>query len=292
VSRISPLDKGSLIHRILWKFFTDLKKAKGAHFSIEQKDLERLLKIAHQEFNEFEQRGVTGYPMLWEVEKKGILDDLVYLFHEELANKDFIPTYFEVSYGLELSDSQRGDLSTEKPMLITLGGQEISLKGRIDRIDLKEEGEEVKAKVIDYKTGRVYAKANDFQGGANLQLPFYLFASEQLLKELRKGIEVELAEYCYLRERKKKRHVPFQSSELKKREEDLHSVIRTITGGIEKGVFIANPSSLCKNCDFKLVCGTWGRFIFDRKKADPRVGEYLRMRMGETGDEGDEEEET
>ena len=94
VSRISPLDKGSLIHRILWKFFTDLKKAKGAHFSIEQKDLERLLKIAHQEFNEFEQRGVTGYPMLWEVENKGILDDLVYLFHEELANKDFIPTYF------------------------------------------------------------------------------------------------------------------------------------------------------------------------------------------------------
>jgi ATP-dependent helicase/DNAse subunit B len=137
VSRISPLDKGTLIHSILWKFFTDLKKAKGDCFSLEQKDLKRLLKIAHEEFIEFEQRGVTGFPMLWEVEKESILDDLVYLFHEELANKDFVPAYFEVSYGMKHPGPQRSEISTEKPILITLGGQEISLKGRIDRIDLK-----------------------------------------------------------------------------------------------------------------------------------------------------------
>ncbi|NWG02419.1 MAG: exodeoxyribonuclease V subunit gamma [Syntrophaceae bacterium] len=278
VSRISPLDKGSLIHSILWRFFTDLKKAKGIPLSLEQKDLKRLLKIANEEFIKFEQMGVTGYPMLWEVEKKSILDDLVYLFNEELGSKDFVPTYFEVSYGMKLPGSQKSEISTEKPILITLGGQEISLRGRIDRIDLKEEEGKVKAKVIDYKSGGAYAKQNDFQGGTTLQLPLYLFASENLLKHLRKEVEVECAEYYHLQERRKKRHVRFETAELRKREEDLHSIIRTITRGIEEGMFIANPNPLCRNCDFTLVCGTWSRFLFDRKKTDPRVKEYLKMR--------------
>ncbi len=291
VSKISPSDKGKLIHSILYKFFTDLKKAKGDRFSLEQKDLERLLRIAKKEFIEFEQRGVTGYPMFWEVEKKSILDDLIHLFDEEMRNKDFVPAYFEVSYGMKLPGSQRSEISTEKPILITLGEQEISLRGRVDRIDLKEEGGKVKAKVIDYKSGVAYAKPNDFQGGTTLQLPLYLFASDYLLKVLRKDMEVECAEYYYLQERRKKRHVPFESSELEKREEDLHNIIRTITGGIENGMFIANPSNFCRNCDFKLVCGTWGRFLFDRKKTDPRVKEYLKMREGEGEDEKDGEEE-
>ena len=278
VSKISPLDKGSLIHSILWEFFTDLKKARGDRLSLEQKDRKRLLKIADEEFIKFKQGGVTGYPMLWEVEKKSILDDLIYLFNEELGNKDFVPTYFEVSYGMKLPGSQKCEISSEKPILITLGGQKISLRGRIDRIDLKEEGGRVKAKVIDYKSGGTYAKQNDFQGGTTLQLPLYLYASEHLLKHLHKDIEVECAEYYYLQERRKKRHVRFESTELKKREGDLHSIIKTITGGIEEGMFIARPNPLCRNCDFKLVCGTWSRFLFDRKKTDPRVKEYLKMR--------------
>ncbi len=281
VSRINPLEKGSLIHRILWRFFTDIKKAKGERFSLEPKDLKELLKIAHQEFNAFEQRGITGFPMLWELEKKDILDDLIHLFEEELRDREFVPCYFEVSYGMRLHGSQPSELSTEKPVFVTLGGQEISLRGRIDRIDLKEKGRKVKAKVIDYKTGKVYAKGNDFQGGTNLQLPLYLFATEQLLKDLGKDIEVECAEYVYLRERKKKRHVPFQSSEMEKREEELHRIIRVITGGIEEGVFIAMPGKFCENCDFKLVCGTWIKYLFNRKKSDPKVEEFLKMRQGE-----------
>ncbi len=289
VGKISPLDKGKLIHSILWKYFTELKKARGSHLSLKQKDLERVLKIANEEFIEFEQMGVTGYPMLWEVEKKSILDDLIYLFNEELRNKDFIPTYFEVSYGMKLPGSQRSEISIEKPILITLGEQELSFIGRIDRIDLKEEGGKVKAKVIDYKSGEAHAKPNDFQGGTTLQLPLYLFASEYLLKHLHKGIEVECAEYYYLQERRRKRHVRFESSELEKRKGDLHNIIRTITGGIEEGIFIARPSPFCRNCDFKLVCGTWSGILFDRKKMDPRVKEYLKMRGIEKDEEKAEE---
>lgn len=291
VSRISTLDKGSLIHRILWRFFTDIKKRKEGRFSLEQKDLKELLKIAYQEFDEFEQKEVTGFPMLWAVEKKGILDDLIYLFEEEFKNRDFVPSFFEVSYGMGLRETQRSDLSAEKPVFVTLGGQEVSLKGRMDRIDLKEEGGKVKAKVIDYKTGKAYAKENDFQGGTNLQLPLYLFASEQLLRELHKGIEVECAEYLYLQERKRKRHVYFQSSELKRREEELHQIIRIITGGIEAGLFLAIPGNDCENCDFRLVCGSWSKYLFNRKKTDPRVEEYLKMRKGEKSEESDERAE-
>ena len=233
---INPLDKGTLIHSILWKFFTDLKKERGSSLQLEPKDLERLLEIANKEFIEFEQMGVTGYSMLWEVEKRNILDNLVDFFSEELNETEFIPTYFEVRYGMKRHGFQESEISTEEPVPLKLGGQTIHLRGRIDRIDLTKDRK--RARVRDYKTGKVSAKANDFQGGTTLQLPLYLYAARQLLGRLHKGIEVESAEYYFLKWGKR---VGFEGSELKAKEAKLQEILKTIAGGIEDGVFIAVP---------------------------------------------------
>lgn len=274
---IHPLDRGTLVHSILWRFFTDLRKEKGSSFHLEPKDLERLFKIAAKEFVEFERRGVTGYPMLWEVEKRSILDDLVNFFNEELNETEFIPTYFEIRYGMKPLDFQESEISTEEPVPLTLGGKTIRLKGRIDRIDLTRDGQ--RARVTDYKTGKVSAKANDFQGGRTLQLPLYLYAARQLLGRLHKGIEIESAEYYFLKSGKP---VPFAGSELQAKEATLQQILETIARCIEDGVFIAVPNDQCRYCELKTICGTWTETLFKRKAKDPRVIGYLTILAEET----------
>jgi RecB family exonuclease len=279
---INPLDKGTLVHSILWKFFTEFRTERGSSLHFEPKDLERLVGIANREFVEFEQMGVTGYSMLWEVEKRSILDNLVDFFNEELNETEFVPTYFEVRYGMKPRDDQESEISTEEPVVLKLEEETVHLKGKIDRIDLTKDGK--RARIRDYKTGKVLGKANDFGGGTTLQLPLYLYAAEQVLGRLHHGMEVESAEYVFLKHGKR---VGFERSELKTREAGLHEILKTIAASIEDGIFIAVPGGQCRYCDLKLACGTSTQMIFDRKKGDPRVKRYLGM-LGEEPEEGEE----
>jgi len=274
---ITPLDKGKLIHDILWKFFADLKKERGSSFQLKLEDLERLVEVTHKKFVEFEQMGVTGYSMLWEVEKRNILGTLKEFFNEELNEMEFIPTYFEVRYGMKPLDFQESEISTKEPVPLKIGEKTMNLRGRIDRIDLTKNGK--RARVRDYKTGIVLAKPNEFQGGATLQLPLYLYAARQLLGPLHKGIQVESAEYYSLKNGKR---VGFEGSELRAKEAKLQEILKTIAGSIEDGVFIAVPDGQCRYCELKIICGPWTQILFNRKSKDPRVKRYLEMAKEET----------
>jgi len=269
---ITPLDKGTLVHSILWEFFADLKQERGPLLQLESGDLKRLLKTANKKFAEFEQMGVTGYSMLWEVAKKSVLDNLTEFFFEELNDTEFSPTYFEVRYGMKHLDLEESEISTEDPVSLKLAGETVNVRGRIDRIDLTKDGK--RARVRDYKTGKVSAKPNDFQGGRTLQLPLYLYAARQLLGRLHKGIAVESAEYYFLKEGKR---VVFEGAELEAKEAKLQGILKTIAAGIENGVFIAVPGGRCRYCELGMICGPWTQTLFDRKAEDPRVKDYLEM---------------
>jgi len=169
-------------------------------------------------------------------------------------------------------DILESEISTEDPIPIDLEGKTLYLKGRIDRIDLTKDGK--RARVIDYKTGKVSAKENDFQGGRTLQLPLYLYVASKLLGRLHPGIEVQTAEYYFIKYQKR---VPFKASELMAKREELQSILKIISQGIEEGVFMAVPGNLCQLCDFKIICGTWTETLFERKAKDPRVKRYLEM---------------
>ncbi|MBM4341389.1 MAG: hypothetical protein FJ110_17830 [Deltaproteobacteria bacterium] len=285
---ISPLDRGKLVHEILWQFFTDLKKERGASFQLTLEDLFRLVEIANKRFDAFEKTGVTGFPMLWEVAKREILGMLRDFFYEELNETEFIPAYFEVRYGMRRHGFQESEISTEDPIPFKLAGETINLRGKMDRIDLTKDGK--RARVRDYKTGKVSAKENEFQGGTTLQLPLYLHAVRQLLKPLHKGIQVESAEYCFLKEQKT---IPFDASQLDEKASELQEILQTISEGVEEGIFIPYPDKQnCKYrlCDFRSLCGTWTSTLFDRKSKDPKVRRYLEM-VTEERDEAEEGEE-
>lgn len=272
---ISPLDRGKLIHDILYEFYSDLKKERGALLRLRQEDLERLTETARKKFIEFEETGVIGFPMMWEMEKKSMLDCLRDFFNREIEETEFFPAYFEVRFGMKPYDVKKSEISTEEPVLLNIGKNTLRLRGKIDRIDLTQDGK--RGRVRDYKTGKVSAKKNEFQGGRTFQLPLYLHAARQLLSRIHRGIEIESAEYYFLKESKL---IPFEAAQLDAKEGELQEILETLARGIEDGIFIPVPDNQdCKYryCDFRMICGSWSNILFNRKSDDPKVKRYLKV---------------
>ncbi len=281
---INRLDRGKLVHDILYTFFTELKKERGRSLQLIPEDLKRLMETAEKKFLEFEETGVTGFPMFWEVEKRNIKEQLENLFNQELQEREFIPTYFEVRYGMKGFDLQESEISTEEPVSLQIRGKTVYLLGRIDRIDLTRDGK--RGRVMDYKTGNVTARKNEFRGGRTLQLPLYLYAARQLLHPHYKGIQIESAEYHFLDAGTR---IPFEWEKLVEKEGELQEILETLLHGIEDGIFIALPDSQgCRYrfCDFKRICGSWTPILFHRKSEDPKVKRFLEVTL-ELTEEGE-----
>ena len=136
---------------------------------------EALLALAAAEFADAELRGVTGYPLLWEMEKQAIADGLRRFF---AADADWL--------GETLAESRAEVPFDDVDVTVDCLGT-VRFRGKIDRLDVV--GGEVR--VRDFKTGRpdrytaratsqnAYTVAN----GRALQLPVYTAAARQMYPE-------------------------------------------------------------------------------------------------------------
>jgi hypothetical protein len=276
-----------LVHTILWKFFTALKQKQGEPLSVGPKDHMLLRKIAGQVCGQFEQTGVVGYRVMWELEKETILAWLEEFFEEETGRDELHPTYFEVRYGMRARTSEESEISTDEPVPLEFGSRRILLRGKIDRIDLSEDGRQ--ARITDYKTGKPHGKQDDFQGGTTLQLPLYLQAAQHILRPIHPEIEGISAEYYHLATHGKKRHIGFSGDCLEHKREELANILDTIADGISGGLFFPLAGDACRWCGFALACGPYRWQILERKLRDPRAEAFLRMRdeIGAEPDKGE-----
>jgi ATP-dependent helicase/DNAse subunit B len=264
---ISPQDRGSLMHAILWQFLSDAAREgalplTGAHWP-------RLQAIASAHFAEFERRGVTGYPMLWRIEQNRLLADLREFLSREIKGRgSFSPAHFEVRFGMPPRDAQESGASTGKPASLELGsGTAIRFCGKIDRVDVDPAAR--RCRVLDYKTGGNYLRLQDdsFHGGRALQLPIYLVAARLVFPNL----DPECAEYYYASRRGAWRKVRFTTEGWPKKAETLQFIVRTILDGIRAGRFFPLPVGTdCDRCEFRLACGH-GRFLDFKWKADAQT---------------------
>lgn len=88
----------------------------------------------------------------------------------ELANSRFVPARFEQTVG-----SGAGAIP---PVTFELkNGGKVQLTGKIDRIDLWEDGDRTVVRVVDYKSGEHRFSFDEVRTGEDLQLVFYLFAA-------------------------------------------------------------------------------------------------------------------
>lgn len=85
-----------------------------------------------------------------------------------------------------LDEKARAALPWDPMTVVSIPGTEIEIGGSIDRLDLA--GDRLKARVTDYKSGRLRGRPPQLKGGAELQRCLYAYAVKALIAE---GPEVE-----------------------------------------------------------------------------------------------------
>ena len=287
MATISALERGSLLHRILERFIQAVQK-QGAIPPPDQPwtgdHRRQLFKIAEEEFQHAERRGVTGKPLLWELARDEMLNDLDRFLKEDakLRSKHGVsPRTVESQFGFSRKENQTPLEPVEWSSART---GTLRFRGFIDRIDLSPSGDT--ALVLDYKTGGTSSYANmnkdPVQRGKLLQLPVYGLAAR---RSLGKRVDIRVA-YWFVTEKGKFATRPPTPKTLEEMIDAFSDVVGTITNGIGAGLFPANPGKdggNCRYCDFKNLCPTRRERHWQRKSNDRRLSAYVTMADGEAG---------
>jgi len=274
IRRIEPLDRGTLLHKILHDFY----KRAAAEIPLPLKPDQipagwKIMEhVARQAFAEAEGKGKTGLALLWELDRQSLLEDLrAFLKKEAGINEGFTPEDFEIQFGFERKQDQ-----PSRPSLPMEDKTVVFLRGRIDRIDRSAGGDSLR--IIDYKSGKIRGEEDAFGGGTSLQLPLYLLAARQIWSRV--SLEKSWAEYYSVNREQNFKRVLFRGEGWEEKEKILKKIVGAIGRGIASGLFfpVREDERKCRYCDFDRLCEQGADVLFERKKNDPRAKAYLEMR--------------
>ena len=281
---ISALERGLLVHKILERF---VKEGKAT--------VAELTALAEAEFNAAERSGATGHYLLWELEKAKIRASL-----EAFQGAD--EEWLKKSLGGALPDESRAEISfgpparppggnaaehTGKPTdlgevgVSVEGLGEVWFQGKIDRLDAARNDDEALVLVRDFKTGKPDSYVRDapsynprtVANGGALQLPVYVAAARRGYPDATIN-----ASYSF-----PTADTPNNDGRPYNDEQSLgefHTTLQRIVGMARAGLFPATPDgegqrSNCRYCDFRRLCPTRRRQIWERKgRHDDAVQPY------------------
>lgn len=313
ILRLGPLERGQLMHEAIDRFLTprisgtadiagDSSEASG---SGERRGLpgpgrpptdaerDELVSIGAELADEYERRGLTGHPTLWERDRAALLADLGELLDRDQARE-------AATRGHVVSSEFRfGFAGMPSAVIFELGdGTMVRLRGVIDRVERTGDGGLV---VIDYKTGAygrfrsavvgTRSRPPDATGrGTMLQLPVYALAAAQHLGHDGTGGTdghdgtVALAAYWFITS------APGQWQWLPVRvDADLMNrfseVVTTIVGGIRRGIFPGHAEPQqgrsgyvpCRCCDPDGIGTADVANAWKLKRGDPALVEYAAL---------------
>lgn len=276
----SPLDKGSVLHDILFEFYVERREQRlpslvgcsDNEFSDAHK---MLLAIAERKLDE-----IDIPDAFWELEKELILGNKntgegmlsEFLEHERKRMSPLQPGFFEVGFGPQPGSRSRIDSKLFSAEPVVAGN--IQLSGKVDRVEIGEEA----FVIVDYKSGNVQARLDDIRSGISLQLPIYLYTIEQMLEtQLRKEMAPAGGLYYKLRspvelkvgvgsgEHKTELEVARSNANLLPSDKELKELIaqainlvNTFVDGMTEGKFPLTShdkiDKVCTYCDYKTIC--------------------------------------
>lgn len=178
LGEFAPVDMGNMFHEALERYSVRMEEDGYHWFDVPKEIQEKMAEAAVEETVEAA-AGSMVYDNArteYTIERiKRILKRTIDTIGSQIAQSNFTPEGYEVSfsYAKELQ-SVNFTLSEEEKM---------RLRGRIDRIDVKQEANQVYVKVIDYKSGNTRFQLVSLYHGLQLQLVVYLNAAVEILKQ-------------------------------------------------------------------------------------------------------------
>ena len=288
---INALERGSLVHSILQRFVAETEAsgpAPSPGVAWGEEGYRRLMELAERAFAEAEGRGVTGKPLLWDLAKQDIREDLTTFLEEDARLRTTNGTQKvmpEARFGMGGTTPEVTDKVTG-----------LSFRGFIDRLDVGASGDS--ALVIDYKTGSSYSyrdlEKDPIDKGKRLQLGVYSLAARQIVP----GAALVRAVYWFTTNRGEFRFFPQDYFNMDDDEtaERFRYGVTAIVEGIRAGVFPANPGppgrwgkpENCQFCNFDSLCPSRRVDLWEHKQGDPLLDSYLRLGSEEPAGEGGE----
>ena len=288
--QIDAAERGSLVHRILERFFTEVaasgRPGPGAAYG--PQDVRRMEALAAEEFESAAARGVVGHPLVWDNQRAVILADLRTLLRDDAEQRGvggWRPAHLEQGFGM-------GD-ELWPPVTVTLpDGRGVVLRGVIDRVD-RGAGE---LRVIDYKTGRdpgtAVSAANRLDGGRAVQLALYARAVRDRERAERRPVPVVRALYWFCTARGNFGQRGMVAGD--ETDAALADVLDGIDAGVRAGCFPQVPGAYqdfhgsCENClycDYDGLCPTGRDLLAEAKSGDPALAPYRALQADQPGDE-------
>ncbi len=172
---ITSIDYGVVYHDCLENFFKLLMEyveTKGVSLSdVEDSVVSKILNgcidkvMAENAGTYFDETARNRY---FYVRIKRILNKSVDMLLKQLKSGVFSPKYEEYTFG---------DSTSKHSVRLTLkDGSNLTLKGKIDRVDVATKDGSTYVKIIDYKSGKKEFNTDDVNAGTDIQMLFYMDA--------------------------------------------------------------------------------------------------------------------
>lgn len=245
---LDPMTRGILLHRIFELFYREIRK-RG-----EKPELARheglIYQIAHAQLEKTKEEIPPPSDVVYDYEYREIMESCRIFLAREESECRTEPRYFELTFGFDrFEDSVLGRI---KPVGIALPSGKVYVKGRIDRVDLDDNGSFI---VLDYKSGGTYGYEEDrpYRCGRQLQHTLYALALEEILAEkgLHENPRVTESGYLFPTLKGEGQCVLYKQTS----RETFYEILECLCEILGTGAFVMTDEDECRFCEYVEVCG-------------------------------------
>jgi len=258
---LTALDAGSLLHTVLERFMRCL--IDRAELPDPARHLDELLGILDEELASSRRRTPPLTDLAFTARRDELRTAMHTFLHDEARacrESGRRPIALEAAIGIE-SESAATPFDSPEPVEVPLApGETLRLRGRIDRIDVRDTGGTAAYTLWDYKSGSGHGfpssgDKDPFAGGRKLQHGLYIVMLRTRLADPTcpaAGGDVERFGYFFPTRSGKGRRLEWTAAQLA----ECTSLVRRLAEIARRGVFLptSDPDD-CTHCDFNVVCG-------------------------------------
>jgi CRISPR/Cas system-associated exonuclease Cas4 (RecB family) len=249
LQQLDPLTRGALFHEVQSSLLAELKQAGRLplvpnRLPAAVSNCDRVLdRIA----SEYQEALAPAIERVWKSEIEDLRTDLRGWLQQVAQNDtDWLPLYFEFSFGLE-QRAGRDPASTGQEAELAEG---VRLRGSIDLVERNVNTGVLR--VTDHKSGKALDRVPLYVGGGrSLQPLLYGLAAEKVL-----GAKVESGRLFFATQRGAYHQMGIQITD--RARQFLKQLLQDIDGYISSGFLPPVPDKeACSYCDYRLVCGPY-----------------------------------